>query len=268
MGYRIAAAVGSLGIVAATALAATTPVTPPPGAFIDPPSRPVFSWTVPANEQSDGLFIANSPDTTAAAMFPEGNLVRAPSFANGETTWSSSAPLYAGHYWWLVSSHDRNTAQRLYSAPRDFRIGLSFEFDRAEVRRSLSQHWLSLTPHWKGNMRAVRVKVSLLLRGRIIWARSGLRRNHIGSRGSVSFTWHRPASIEQAASFMSERGSRCPTRLPVQATASESGLHKAPRRRSGEGLRGTLRAVAVSPEPEAEGAILVSLAGEASRSGR
>lgn len=199
MGYGIAAVVGGLGIVAATALAAATPVTPPPGAFIDPPSRPVFSWTLPANEQSDGLFIANSPDTTAAGMFPEGNLVRDHSFTNGETTWSPSAPLYAGSYWWLVSSHDRNTAQRFYSAPRDFRIGLSFEFDRTKVRRSLSQHWLRLTPHWKGNMRVVRVKVSLLLRGRIIWARSGLRRNHIGSRGSVSFTWHRPNSIERGS---------------------------------------------------------------------
>lgn len=48
-------------------------------------------------------------------------------------------------------------------------------------------------------MRVVRVKVSLLLRGRIIWARSGLRRNHIGSRGSVSFTWHRPNSIERGS---------------------------------------------------------------------
>jgi hypothetical protein len=199
MGYRIAAVVGGVGIVAATALAAATPVTPPPGAFIDPPSLPVFSWTLQANEQSDGLFIANRRDTTAAGMFPEGNLVRAHSFTNGETTWSPSAPLYAGNYWWLVSSHDRNTAQRFYSAPRDFRIGLSFEFDRSQVRRSLSQHWLRLTPHWKGNMRAVRVKVSLLLRGHIIWARSGLRRNHIGSRGSVSFTWHRPDSIEQGS---------------------------------------------------------------------
>ena len=34
MRYRIAALVGVLGIVAATALAAATPVTPPPGAFV------------------------------------------------------------------------------------------------------------------------------------------------------------------------------------------------------------------------------------------
>jgi hypothetical protein len=46
-------------------------------------------------------------------------------------------------------------------------------------------------------MRAVRVKASLLLRGRIVWTRSALRTSRIGSRGSITFTWHRPASIGQ-----------------------------------------------------------------------
>jgi hypothetical protein len=199
MSCRIAALVGALGSVAATAFAAATPVSPPPGAIIDPPSPPLFSWTLPANEQTDALFIAARPDTTSTGAFVDANLVRAQSFTNGETTWSPTAPLYAGRYWWLVSSHDRKTSQPYYSAGRDFRIGLSFEFDRSQVRRSLARHWLRLTPHWQGNMHAVRVKVSLLLRGRIIWTRSGLRRNHISSRGSVSFTWHRPQSIMQGS---------------------------------------------------------------------
>jgi hypothetical protein len=197
MGYPVTALVGVLGIVAATALAAATPVTPQPGAFIDPPSRPVFSWTLPANEKSDALSVAGKPNTTSDGTFVEANVVRAHSFTNGETTWSPSAPLYAGRYWWLVSSHDRTTSQRYHSAPRDFTIGLSFESDSSTVRRSLVQHWLRLTPHWRGNMHAVKIKVSLVLGNRIIWTRSALRRNHIGSRGSVSFTWHRPRSIKQ-----------------------------------------------------------------------
>jgi len=196
-GYRFAALVGVFGAIAATALATPAPVTPQPGAVIDPPASPVFTWTVPVDEQSDALFVADKPDTTTGGGFPERNVVRAHSFANGETTWSPSAPLYAGRYWWVVASHSSYTSQRYFSPPRDFRIGLTFEFDRSQVRRSLSQHWLRLTPHWQGNMRAVRVKASLLLRGRIIWTRSALRTNRIGSRGSITFTWHRPASIRQ-----------------------------------------------------------------------
>ena len=207
MGYRLAALVGVLGIVAATALAAPTPVMPPPGAYI---KTPVFSWTLPANEQSDALYIADKPDTTAAGMFAEGNVVRAHSFTNDETTWSPIAPLYAGRYWWLVSSRDRNTSELYHSAPSDFTLELSFEFDRAKVRRSLSQHWLRLTPHWSGNMRAVRFKLSILRHGRIIWARRGLMRNHIGSRGSVSFTWHRPHTVKQGTVLTLREGISVP----------------------------------------------------------
>jgi hypothetical protein len=114
MGYRIVALAGVLGIVAATALGAATPVTPPPGAFI---KTPVFNWTLPANEESDALTIADRPDTTAGGMFVAGNVVRTHSFVNDETTWSPSAPLYAGRYWWLVSSRDRTTSELYYSAP-------------------------------------------------------------------------------------------------------------------------------------------------------
>lgn len=201
MGYRVAALVGTLGIVAATALAAATPVTPPPGASISA-SRLVFSWALPVNEQSEALYIADKPDT-AAGMFVKENLVRAHSLSSNETTWwpqapgSTNAPLYAGHYWWLVASRDRNTSERYYSASRDFRIEVSFEVDRATVRRSWSHHWLRITLHWRGNTHAVRFKLSLLRGGRIIWARRGLRANRIGSPGSASFTWHRPDFIKQ-----------------------------------------------------------------------
>src|SRR5690349_8835952 len=198
MAYRIAALITGSGLFAATALAAPTPVTPPPGALIEPPSPPTFSWTLPANERSDALYIADKPDGVVGGMFVEANVVRAHSFIGGESSWSPRAPLYAGHYWWLVSSSDRSTGQRFYSAQSDFRIGLSFEFDRARVARSLSQHWLRLTPHWKGNMHTVRLKVSLVLGGRVIWARSAVRTNRvIGALQAVSFTWHRPHRIKQ-----------------------------------------------------------------------
>jgi hypothetical protein len=202
MGYRIAALVGALGIAAGTALAAATPVTPPPGALIAP-SRLVFSWTLPVTEQSEALYIANKRDTTAGGMFVKENLVRAHSLSSDQTTWwpqapgSPSAPLPAGHYWWLVASRDRITSERYYSAPRDFRIEVSFEVDRATVCRSLSHHWLRITLHWRGNTHAVRFKLSLLRGGRIIWARRGLGRNRIGSPGSATFTWHRPHFIKQ-----------------------------------------------------------------------
>lgn len=93
----------------------------------------------------------------------------------------------------------RNTSELHYRAPNDFTIQLSFEFDRRPDHRSRSHHWLRITVRWEGNMHSVRFKLSLLHRGRVIWTRSGLRRNYIGSPGSVSFTWHRPRGIEQGS---------------------------------------------------------------------
>jgi len=216
MGYRIAALVGALGIVAAAAFAAATPVTPRPGAFIDPPSSPAFSWTLPADEQSDGLFIADKPDTTAEGTFPQGNLVRAHSFTNGETDWSPAAPLYAGHYWWLVSSHDRSMPER-YSLPSDFWIRLSFEFDAGKVRRSQTRHWLRIILRWRGNMHALRLRASLLLHGRVVWAAWRLRENRIGSLGSTTFIWHRPRGIEQGTRLTLREG------MSVPGSSAEAG---------------------------------------------
>ena len=141
---------------------------------------------------------------------PEENVVRAHSFTNDETTWSPIAPLYAGHYWWLVSSRDRNTSELRYSAPSDFTIELSFELDELPVHKSLSHHWLRISLRWKGNMHAVRFKLSLLRHGQIIWARRGLRRNHIGSPGSVSFTWHRPHGVKQGSVLTVREGISAP----------------------------------------------------------
>jgi hypothetical protein len=66
MRYRFPALVAAAGTLAGAALADATPVTPPPGAVVTT-SHPLFSWTLPANEDSREIYIANSPART-----PEG----------------------------------------------------------------------------------------------------------------------------------------------------------------------------------------------------
>lgn len=68
MFYRVAAFVAAAGVLTAAAFAAATPVTPPPGAVVTT-SHPVFTWTLPSNEQSDALYIAAKPDTTPGGKF-------------------------------------------------------------------------------------------------------------------------------------------------------------------------------------------------------
>jgi hypothetical protein len=223
MGYRIAALVVAMGVVTCAALAAATPVTPPPGAVLTT-SQPVFNWTLPANERSDALYIANKPDTTPAGKFLDENVVRSRSFTKDETTWSPSSPLYAGRYWWLVSSRDRNASQSYYSVPREFRIEVSLVMYAVKTRRFLSRHRLGVTVRWRANVRTMTVKASLLRRGRIIWARTERKKNRLGSLNSVTFTWHRPHRIRQgtlltlrAGIVASDRGGAAGTFFKVRA---------------------------------------------------
>lgn len=109
------ALVAVAGIVAGAAFAAATPITPPPGAVVTT-AHPQFNWTVPSNEQSDAIFIANKPDVTPEGKFYDENIVDGEVFTTAVNEWSPSSPLYAGRYWWNLWSHDVTTFANLYSA--------------------------------------------------------------------------------------------------------------------------------------------------------
>jgi len=200
MRYRVAVLVAAAGGVAGAALAATTPVTPSQGAIVTS-SHPAFTWTSPSNEASDGIYIASKPDRTPKGKFFDENVVDADFFFNNEQQWSPSSPLYAGHYWWLVWSHDRDTFQSYYSAPIDFTLPVSLSVDSVKLHRYLSLHWLDVNVRWRTNVHGLTVRVSLLRRGRIIWARTKNESNLIGFPGSTGFTWQRPRRIKQGTSL-------------------------------------------------------------------
>jgi hypothetical protein len=89
MRYPLLALVAVAGIATGAALAAATPVTPAPGAVVTT-SHPLFTWTLPANEQSDALYIANKPDTTPEGKFYDENVVDLGVFSNNERVPGSS----------------------------------------------------------------------------------------------------------------------------------------------------------------------------------
>ena len=68
MRYQVAALVILAAALAGTALGAATPVSPTPGARVST-SHPQFTWTLPSNEESKGLFISGSPDVAPGGGF-------------------------------------------------------------------------------------------------------------------------------------------------------------------------------------------------------
>jgi hypothetical protein len=196
MGYRFAALLAVAGLFTGAAFAAATPVTPAPGAVVTT-SHPIFTWTLPANEQSDAIYIADKPDTTPEGKFYDENVIDAGVFFNNERQWSPTSPLYAGAYWWLVWSHDPNTFVSYYSTPSPFTIRPLVTLLPLKTRRYLSLHWLDVNVRWRANVRTLTVNALLLLHGKVVWKRTENADNVVGSTGSTSFTWRRPKRLKQ-----------------------------------------------------------------------
>jgi hypothetical protein len=213
MRRRLAAAVGAAVVLAGGALAAGTPVSPTPNAVVSS-STPTFSWTLPANERSQGIFVANSSVLEPDGKFPDENVVDSAVFANDERQWSPSNPLYAGQYWWLVWSSDRSTAASFYSVPTEFTIPASLNLFPVRTVRSTFLHLLAVRARWTANTHALTVRAKVLKGRRVVWQQTQPQVNKIGFPYSTSFAWYRPRRMKQG------------TRLRLEVTLRAQGVHR------------------------------------------
>ena len=212
MRYRFAALVAVAGIVAGAAFAAATPITPPPGAVVTT-AHPYFNWTVPSNEQTDAIFIANKPDVTPEGKFYDENIVDGEVFTTAVNEWSPASPLYAGRYWWNIWSPDVNTFANFYSAPVDFSIPVTLRLVAVTAKRYIHMHSLDAEVRWTANVQRPLIRVRLAQGRKIIWKASEREITLIGSPGSTIFRWGRPKRIKQG------------TRLTLQVSLLASGAN-------------------------------------------
>src|SRR5689334_12065033 len=212
MRRRLAAAMGAAGVLAGGALAAATPLSPQSGTSS---LHPVFTWSLPANERSLGLLVADGPDLGPDGRFPDEDVVVSTGFANDERRWTPSSPLYAGRYWWLVWSSDRTTSQSYYSAPAGFTVPVSLTLLPVKTVRSTFLHLLVLRVRWTANTHALTVRARVLKGKRVVWQSTQPQVNKIGFSYSTSFGWYKPRSIK--------RGSR----LRLVVTLRAQGAHTA-----------------------------------------
>jgi hypothetical protein len=206
----IASLVG-VAIFAAAALAAATPVTPPPGAIVKT-AHPDFTWTLPPNEQSEAILIASKPDVTPEGKFYDQNFVDGDLVAADVREWSPSLPLYAGHYWWNVLSTDRATLARYYSAPAEFTIPVALRLYRITAKRfSFPRRRLWVDVIASANVKRPLVRVRLLHGRRIVWKAAHKVYGNI-IPGAYDFYWYPQRRVKQG------------TRLKLIASISSGGL--------------------------------------------
>jgi hypothetical protein len=147
-----------------------TLVSPAPGAVVRT-SHPVFTWSVPANEESDAIYVADSPETTPSGEFFSENVVDADGFFGNETSWSPTSPLHAGSYWWLVETHDTDMFDFFYTAPSSFSIPAEISVDRIRVERYTGLRLLDVYVTWRANTDAVTVKVVAFRGRKAVWSK-------------------------------------------------------------------------------------------------
>ena len=200
-------------IFAAATLAAATPVTPPPGATVAT-AHPHFTWTLPPNEQSEAIVIADKPDVTPEGKFYDENFVNGANVGPDVREWSPppSRPLYAGHYWWNVSSTERDTLARHYSAPADFTIPVALRLYRITAKRfSLPRRRLWVEVMASANVKRPLLRARLLHGREIVWKSAHRVYGNI-IPGAYDFYWYPQRAVKQG------------TRLRLIVSISSSGV--------------------------------------------
>jgi hypothetical protein len=170
-GVVSAVAVGATSsVLAVSAWAVATPVSPAPGSTVTT-AHPLFEWSLPANEQSEGIYLANNASTTPEGRFFDEHLVDwEPSLNESDRQWSPSSPLYAGSYWWSVQSSDRESSTSFYSPPSVFTIPISLHIVSLRIIQYQYFREAELLVRWVGNVKRSAVQARAFWGRRVVWS--------------------------------------------------------------------------------------------------
>jgi hypothetical protein len=186
-------------VLAGVAQAAASPVSPAPGAVVQS-SHPVFTWTVPPNEESQTIHVATAPQTTPEGRFFSENVIESDFFLTDVRQWAPTSALYAGTYWWIVGTQDRDSFLSRFSAPSEFRIPATVRIASVRLRRNSYTYVpddLDITVRWSTNARQATVSAAVSRAGRRLWRARETESASVGSTQTTFFDWTKPRRIRQ-----------------------------------------------------------------------
>jgi hypothetical protein len=188
------------GVFALTAWGTATPTSPAPGAVLHT-SHPVFTWTLPAGESSESIYIASKPDTTPEGKFHDENVVESDFwFSTDPREWSPTSPLYAGRRWWIIGARNNQTYETSFSTPREFTIAPTAKIVSVSVRRYSFLRNLDFTVRWRSNARRPVVTASISTLGGIRrWSARSVEYGSVGEVGSSLFSWYASRRVRKGS---------------------------------------------------------------------
>ena len=150
---RAGVAVAVVATVAvAGAGASPTLMSPKPGASMTT-MRPVFQWSLPANEGVESVSVARSPKINPSTLdFMPAELVEIGVLESDMTKWTPERPLPAGKYYWHVAGKTAED-RHLFSPVSSFVIRPSISKMSIAVKTYGLQRTFLITTTWTANER-------------------------------------------------------------------------------------------------------------------
>lgn len=203
VGTRVAVVTVLLAaVVTGSALAAATPVSPPPGATVTS-THPVLTWTLPPDETSSGIAIASRPNTTPEGEFYDENVVDFDPLDDHVRQWAPTRALFAGPYWWKVRSTKHigpDEIEVVNSTPSPFRVA-GYTRIRSIRVRGLSFTYvpssLYVTVYWNSNVHEKRLTAGIYRNGRLLWRTRQVESDEYSMDGLTTFEWQKPRRIRK-----------------------------------------------------------------------
>lgn len=159
------AAAAVLLAFAAPAGATPTPIAPTAGEAMS--SQPAFSWLLPAGETAVRLVVSPSPETSGSA----GELarsIRSEEVPDGVTAYAFTRKLFAGSYWWQVSSAV-SSSERRAAAAQSFTVPAHLDMNMARPtfrKNSNGTTTMGLRFWFRTNLPSFKTKASVYYDGR------------------------------------------------------------------------------------------------------
>lgn len=181
-------------MVVSSAVGAATPISPAPKARTN--SHPTFSWTLPAGETTEAIYISKSRLVTPQGEFYTENTEESDFFISDIRTWAPTRALFAGEHWWNIKSRNPDYLES-YSLPSPFTVIGEVRIDRARfvVYRFLRE--INIDVRWTTNAREVVVEARFY-RGRRQVGRTFARTDSYSamSRQSELLDWSPPRRLK------------------------------------------------------------------------
>lgn len=186
-------------VAPAIAGASATPLSPAAGATVDG-SHPVFTWSTPAGEDTFGVYISNSSNTTPAGAFYDEDIVDTGILFNNEQTWAPTSPLFAGPYWWHVETEDSDFNHLYSTPPWPFTVPPTGKFLNVKLQRYPYSNELDINVTWLTNAKDSSVLVTIKRGSKTVgrlslpWTAYAPNQSH-----NDIARWHRPRSVKRGA---------------------------------------------------------------------